>query len=84
MTKIVGEAILFDMYYAAKDPIALIGDESGPIEIKAEPVTEATPEFRDFYMENIYCNGAKTAIGYQWFTRDECKKYTDNKCRVCL
>ena len=62
MTKIVGEAILFDMYYAAKDPIALIGDESGPIEIKAEPVTEATPEFRDFYMENIYCNGAKTAL----------------------
>ena len=62
MTKIVGEAILFDMYYAAKDPIALIGDESGPIEIKSEPVTDATPEFRDFYMENIYCNGAKIAI----------------------
>lgn len=62
MTKIVGEAILFDMYYAAKDPISLLGDDQAAPEIKEEPITEATPEFKDFYMENIHCIGASAAI----------------------
>ena len=60
--RIVGEAILFSMYYAAKDPIALIDDKWAPIEYKEEPFTEATPVFKDVFMENIYCSGAAAAF----------------------
>lgn len=62
MSEIVGEAILFDMYYAAKDPIPLLGDKSENQEIKSEPFTEATPVFKNFYIDNVQCNGAATAI----------------------
>lgn len=62
MSRIIGEAILFSMYYAAKDPIALIDDNWAPIEYKEEPFTDATPVFRDVFMENIYCNGAAAAL----------------------
>lgn len=62
MTNIAGEAILFDMYYMGKDPVALFGDpETAPV-IEAKPVTDATPQFRDFHFQNIVCNGAATGI----------------------
>jgi len=62
MSKIVGEAILFSMYYAAKDPIPLSDDDTPVIESIEEPFTEATPVFRDVYMDKIYCKGASAAI----------------------
>ena len=62
MNKIVGEAVLFNMFYAARDPITLPGDDLLSLEVAEEPVTEETPEFRNFYFENIFCQGAKTAI----------------------
>lgn len=62
MSEIVGEAILFDMYYAAKDPIPLVGDQIVVPNTQPEPVTEATPEFRNFYFERISCKGARSAI----------------------
>ena len=62
MSKIVGEAVLFDMYYAAKDPIVLAGEEGHKRNTQLLPVTEGTPEFKDFYLENISCNNANTAI----------------------
>lgn len=62
MSEIVGEAILFNMYYAAKDPVKLPGEEEKPIEYIAEPFTEATPVFKNFSMERIYCKGALEAI----------------------
>lgn len=62
MTKIPGEAILFDMYYAAKDPVRADGKENELPTIKAEPLNEGTPQFKDFYIKNIVCKGAETAI----------------------
>ncbi len=65
MTNILGEAILFDMYYAAKDPVPLSCDRSEKDElpvIEAKPVSEATPQFRDFYVRNVTCLGAGTGI----------------------
>ena len=62
MNNIPGEAILFDMYYEAKDPIALDGDADDLPEIKAEPINEGTPQFKDFYITNVVCHGAETAI----------------------
>ncbi len=47
MVSIVNEAISFDTYYEAA---TLSGG------------SEKLPEFRDFYISNIICNGAKTAM----------------------
>ena len=62
MTDIPGEAILFDMYYAAKDPVRADGQENELPVIKAEPLNEGTPQFNNFYIKNIVCKGAETAI----------------------
>jgi DNA sulfur modification protein DndE len=62
MTDIVGEAILFDMYYMAKDPIPLEGDNLTPPSMESEPVSEATPQFRDFEIRNVTVKGAEKAI----------------------
>jgi DNA sulfur modification protein DndE len=65
MTNIVGEAILFDMYYAAKDPVPLSKDDIVTPDLKAYPVTEATPQFKSFYIKNVICKGAKRGIFIQ-------------------
>jgi len=62
MTDIAGEAVLFDMYYAGKDPVSLNGDSDELPQMEAKPLTEATPQFKDFYVRNINCLGAETAI----------------------
>jgi DNA sulfur modification protein DndE len=62
MRDIVGESILFDMYYLAKDPIPLIGEKKDVPKIQTFPVTEATPQFKNFQIENVVCNGAEKAI----------------------
>jgi DNA sulfur modification protein DndE len=62
MRDIVGEAVLFDMYYAAKDPVPLDGEKREMPMIQTLPVTEATPIFRNFYFNNVYCNGAEKAV----------------------
>jgi polygalacturonase len=62
MKDIAGEAILFDMYYMAKDPIPLAGEKREPPVVQTLPVTEATPQFRDFRVSRIVCSGAEKAI----------------------
>jgi len=62
MTNIPGEAILFDMYYQAKDPVPLNGEKNVLPELKAEPLGEGTPQFRNFRIKNIVCQGAETGI----------------------
>ncbi len=62
MKDIPGEAILFDMYYMAKDPIPLAGEKRELPAVEFKPVDETTPVFRNFYISNVYCNGAAKAI----------------------
>lgn len=62
MKDIIGEAILFDMYYAAQDPIPLAGEKREPPKVQTLPVNETTPQFRNFHIKNIVCNGAEKAI----------------------
>lgn len=62
MTDIVGEAVLFDMYYMAKDPVPQAGESNELPTMQAEPLNEGTPQFRNFYVQNIACKGAETAI----------------------
>ncbi len=51
MKDIVHEAILFDMYYMVKS-----------LKKELKPVTEATPQFRNFYVNNVVCYGAEKGI----------------------
>jgi polygalacturonase len=62
MTDIIGEAILFDMYYAAQDPIALAGERREPPKVQTLPITEETPQFKDFRIKNVVAYGAQKAI----------------------
>jgi len=62
MRDIVGEAILFDMYYAAQDPIPLNGEKREPPRVEEKPVTEETPIFRNIYINRVVANGAEKAI----------------------
>jgi DNA sulfur modification protein DndE len=62
MTDIAGQAILFDMYYAAKDPVPQAGESAAPPVIAAQPLNEGTPQFQHFYIKNVVCKGAETGI----------------------
>lgn len=62
MKDIVGEAILFDMYYMAKDPVPLAGEKRDAPKVVLLPVTAETPIFRDFHISNVVCNGASKAV----------------------
>lgn len=62
MKDIPGEAILFDMYYAARDPIALAGEKRELPKVEFKQVDETTPVFRNFHISNVYCNGAEKGI----------------------
>lgn len=55
MSDIVGEAITFDTYYEDM-PAGKTGSDGQP------EVHEKTPQFTDFHISNVYCNGAETAI----------------------
>jgi polygalacturonase len=55
MRNIVNEAVLFDTYYEDQ-PAGTTKDPNKP---KPE---DKTPEFRDFHISHITCNGARTAI----------------------
>ncbi|MGI4020708.1 MAG: glycoside hydrolase family 28 protein [Janthinobacterium lividum] len=57
MSKILNEAVLFDTYY--EDVPA--GKEKGA----ARTVNDKVPDFHDFYISNIICKGAKTAVFFR-------------------
>jgi hypothetical protein len=65
MIDIPGEAILFDMYYAAVDPVPLAGEKRESIKTVTVPVTEATPQFKNFYIKDVVANGAEKAIFFR-------------------
>lgn len=62
MKDIVGDAILFDMYYMAKDPVPMAGEKRELPRVEFKEVDETTPQFRNFYISNVYCNGASKGV----------------------
>jgi polygalacturonase len=55
MRDIVNEAVLFDTHYEDA-PAGSVKDVNKPLP------SDKTPEFRDFHISRVYCNGARTAI----------------------
>jgi polygalacturonase len=58
MINIDRDAILFDLYYA-------FFGKTTPENLPVTKADETTPEFRNVYMKNIFCKGAKRAILFQ-------------------
>lgn len=58
MKDIVGDAIIFNLYYEGKSALEARG-ASGKTR---EEVSEKTPEFRNIHISRIVCNGAKRAM----------------------
>jgi len=65
MVDIPGEAVLFDMYYAAVDPVPLAGEKRSAVKSVTLPVTEETPQFKNFYIKNIVAKGASKGIFFR-------------------
>lgn len=61
MTDIETEAIGFNMYYGGKAPLDAKGDLAMSAQ-KEVAVSEETSQFRDIYIENVICRGARTAV----------------------
>lgn len=62
MSGITGDAINFNLYYGGKSPL---DDTSTTIETNAPQVDEGTPQFKDIYIKDVVCRGAKAAIVLQ-------------------
>ena len=63
MTDILTDAIGFNMYYGGQGP----GEPGDGVatETKTVPVSEKTPQFRDIWIENVICRGARQAVALQ-------------------
>lgn len=61
MTNIAGDAFTFDLYYANK-PATGKGDKDSSAADAVPQVTEETPCFRNIFVENVVCQGAKRAV----------------------
>lgn len=62
MTNIPTDAISFNMYYGGAGPTE---ETETAGEVAAAPVNEGTPQFRDIYIENVTCLGARRAVQLQ-------------------
>ncbi len=61
MKDIANEAILFDTFYESGSPESN-AQSLTPERRKKETITDQTPRFRDFQIQNIVCSGAARAI----------------------
>lgn len=61
MVAIAGDAFTFDLYYANK-PVAGKADKDSSSGDAIPAVSEETPCFKNLYINNIVCQGAKRAI----------------------
>ena len=62
MKDIIAEGVLFDLFYGGKSAVDAAADGSPIVDEPARPVDETTPEFRDIYIKDVYCNGAARAM----------------------
>ncbi|HMP31680.1 MAG TPA: glycosyl hydrolase family 28 protein, partial [Saprospiraceae bacterium] len=62
MNDIPGNAIDFNLFYAAKDPVKLAGEADDVLDLEIKAVDETTPLFTNIFMDNIHCYGAEHAV----------------------
>ena len=64
MNNIKTEALLFDLFYGGKSASESLadGDEGEVTDMVGRPVDETTPQFRNIYINNVWCRGARRAM----------------------
>ncbi|HEV9038565.1 MAG TPA: glycosyl hydrolase family 28 protein [Puia sp.] len=62
MSDIQQYALVFDMFYGVIGAPKIGTQATTNPQLNADPVTDATPTFRDIHFRHIYCNGAEQAI----------------------
>lgn len=64
MNNIATEPLLFDLFYGGKSASEALadGDESEATDLALKPVDETTPQFRDIFIRDVWCNGARRAM----------------------
>jgi polygalacturonase len=62
MTDIATDAIGFNLYYGGQSPAE---EGGGPAVNSNAPANEGTPQFRDIYIQDVICRGAKQAVALQ-------------------
>jgi polygalacturonase len=65
MKNIPTDALSFNMYYMAVDPASEKAHDELSAAAKQIPVTDETPQFKNIFMKNIFCNAARDAIVIQ-------------------
>lgn len=64
MNNIATEPLLFDLFYGGKSASEALadGDEAELTDLAPKPVDETTPQFRDIFIRDVWCNGARRAM----------------------
>lgn len=64
MNNIATEPLLFDLFYGGKSASEALadGDEAEATDLALKPVDETTPQFRDIFIRDVRCNGARRAM----------------------
>lgn len=64
MNNIATEPLLFDLFYGGKSASEALadGDEAEATDLALKPVDETTPQFRDIFIRDVWCNGARRAM----------------------
>lgn len=64
MNNIATEPLLFDLFYGGKSASEALadGDEAEATDLALKPVDETTPQFRDIFISNVWCNSARRAM----------------------
>lgn len=62
MTDIATECILFDLFYGGISAMEALEQGEEVKEPEVMPVDETTPVFKDIFIKNITCNGARRAM----------------------
>ncbi|MBQ2797389.1 MAG: glycoside hydrolase family 28 protein [Tidjanibacter sp.] len=65
MNDIATEALLFDLFYGGKSALEALEDSHNgepSTDMVAKPVDETTPQFRNFYVDNVVCRSARRAM----------------------
>lgn len=64
MNDIATEPLLFDLFYGGKSASEALadGDEAEAADLALKKVDETTPQFRDIFIQDVWCNGARRAM----------------------
>ena len=75
MKDIPAEAILFDMYYMAKDPVVLAGEKRELPKVEFKTVDETTPRFQQFSYQQCVLQWCRERHFCSWSAGNACKGY---------